>query len=125
MSGRQHQKISEESTSGSRMSRPPAADRGDYTSPRDLGDPPTSLIDKPMLFYLVDWVPPDFGAVGQYGLIFAAQIARSGRRVCLIGLTSGAYNTTREVLAHGAVLEIKRLGARRYNKSGLLSRLIW
>ena len=33
------------------------------------------------LFYIVDWLPPDFGAVGQYAVLFATEIAASGRRV--------------------------------------------
>src|ERR1700736_1938487 len=90
-----------------------------------LSDGPSSSIDKTMLYYVVDWLPPDFGAVGQYGLIFARDYAENGRDVCLIGLTSGASRICCEVLEHGRVLEIKRLSAKRYNKSGLVSRLIW
>jgi len=40
--------------------------------------------DPPPLSYVVDWLPPDFGAVGQYGLIFARELAESGRRVYLL-----------------------------------------
>jgi hypothetical protein len=94
-------------------------------SPTNLGDAPPSVLGKSMLFYVVDWLPPDFGAVGQYAVIFAREIAQSGREVCLIGLTSGANDTGREQLASGGVLEVKRLSAKRYNKSGLVSRLIW
>jgi hypothetical protein len=31
-----------------------------------------------ILFYVVDWLPPDFGAVGQYGIVFAQELARDG-----------------------------------------------
>ena len=41
-----------------------------------------------ILFYVVDWLPPDFGAVGQYGMVFAHDLARDGRHVYLIGLTT-------------------------------------
>jgi len=65
------------------------------------------------------------GAVGQYATIFSRELAQTGRKVCLIGLTSGADEKSRELFAGGGVLEVKRLAARRYNKSRLLSRLIW
>ena len=51
------------------------------------------------LFYLADWLPPDFGAVGQYATLFAREIAESGsHHVCLIGLTSG--QSRKEELNH-------------------------
>jgi hypothetical protein len=78
-----------------------------------------------MLFYVVDWLPPDFGAVGQYGLIFATEIAREGRDVCLLGLTSAAVANTWERIGDGGSLEIRRLPAKRYNKSGFVSRATW
>src|SRR3954471_5166860 len=37
---------------------------------------------------LCDWLPPDFGAVGQYTLARARERARMGQRVVLIGLSS-------------------------------------
>jgi hypothetical protein len=36
---------------------------------------------KPPIFYLVDWLPPDFGAVGQYALMHAQQKAAEGRHI--------------------------------------------
>jgi hypothetical protein len=93
--------------------------------PRALHASSSSVIDR-TFFYVVDWLPPDFGAVGQYGVIFARDIANSGRDVCLIGLTSGASNTCYERPAGGSgMLEIKRLSTGRYNKSGLISRSLW
>jgi hypothetical protein len=80
---------------------------------------------RPRLFYVVDWLPPDFGAVGQYGLIFAREIAQGGRDVCLVGLTSGVRSTCRESFGDTGSLEIKRLSAKQYNRSRLASRLIW
>lgn len=77
------------------------------------------------LFYVVDWLPPDFGAVGQYALLFAREIARQGVNVVVIGLTTGDRTTTSEPLADSGSLEIKRLPAKKYNKTGLLSRSIW
>jgi hypothetical protein len=39
--------------------------------------------------YTCDWLPPDFGAVGQYAMLEAREWA-SGFAVTLIGLTSEA-----------------------------------
>jgi hypothetical protein len=77
------------------------------------------------LFYIVDWLPPDFGAVGQYAMIFSRELVKGGRNVCLVGLTSGEGKIERELFDHGNVLEIRRLPARRYNKTNLAGRLIW
>src|SRR5438552_3285149 len=82
------------------------------------------LSNGPMLFYLVDWLPPDFGAVGQYGLTFAHELAQNGRHVCLVGLTSGPATTQSRKVGSG-VLEIQRISSRRYGKSSYLVRLIW
>ena len=42
------------------------------------------------LVYLCDWLPPDFGAVGQYSLLFARERAAAGEEVVLAGLSSTA-----------------------------------
>jgi hypothetical protein len=83
-----------------------------------------SLRPEPTLFYVVDWLPPDFGAVGQYASQYATELARSGRRVCLIGLTSGAVRRTNFALGRGA-LETVRLPAASYDKSRITNRLVW
>jgi|SRR5579871_5882389 len=77
------------------------------------------------LYYLVDWLPPDFGAVGQYALRFAREWAESGRDVCLIGLTRGPASVARETFASGGKLEIRRLSAKPCDKSSHAKRLIW
>jgi hypothetical protein len=84
-----------------------------------------SALRTPVLFYVVDWLPPDFGAVGQYGLKFAREIAESGRRVFLVGLTSGASERRHEAHPNGGTLEIRRITAKRFDKSRYLSRLLW
>jgi hypothetical protein len=72
----------------------------------------------------VDWLPPDFGAVGQYASQYATEMARGGRRVCLIGLTSGTVRRTSFALGRGA-LETVRLPAASYDKSRIAKRLVW
>ena len=46
------------------------------------------------LVYICDWLPPDFGAVGQYAVLFARQWASEGWAVTLVGLTSGPSQPT-------------------------------
>jgi hypothetical protein len=79
---------------------------------------------EPELFYVVDWLPPDFGAVGQYADQYATELARGGRRVCLIGLTSGEMRRTSFALGRGA-LETVRLPAAAYDKTRVAARLLW
>src|SRR5437588_270802 len=76
------------------------------------------------LFYVVDWLPPDFGAVGQYGRLFDREIAQAGRRVYLIGLTSGVGGKTRECFGPGAFLETTKIENSGYQKTRNLKRLL-
>ena len=75
--------------------------------------------------YIVDWLPPNFGAVGQYGAIFARDLAVARRDVRLIGLTTGDHSTTRELLPNGKVFETTRIHSSIYEKSGFVTRLLW
>jgi hypothetical protein len=77
------------------------------------------------LFYIVDWLPPDFGAVGQYGVIFAHDLAVAGRDVRLIGLTTGKPSTTQEKLPNGKIFEVTRVRSSAYQKSRFITRLLW
>ena len=76
------------------------------------------------MFYVVDWLPPDFGAIGQYADQYATELAQTGRRVCLIGLTSAEGRRTDFAIGRGA-LETVRLSATAYDKSRLGDRLLW
>ncbi len=77
------------------------------------------------VFYLVDWLPPDFGAVGQYAEIFARQMAIAGRTVYLFGLSTTAQKTAIEEFGQNGRLEIRRLHAKPVRKASYLSRLAW
>lgn len=79
----------------------------------------------PVLFYVVDWLPPDFGAVGQYGMIYAREYAQNGRKVMLIGLSSSGASVQQETFPDGGTLEIHRIAAQPYNKANYLRRLLW
>ena len=77
------------------------------------------------LVYICDWLPPDFGAVGQYAMGFARQWAEQGWTVTLVGLASGqASHQPAEPIGAGAV-EIIRVHRPTYKKQRFLSRLIW
>jgi hypothetical protein len=77
------------------------------------------------LFYIVDWLPPDFGAVGQYGMVFARELAEAGRPVILIGLTTGPAGVAHQKFPGSGSLEIHRITAPAYNKARNIERLIW
>jgi hypothetical protein len=84
-----------------------------------------ATIKPPPLFYIVDWLPPNFGAVGQYGMIFAREISQTGRDVHLIGLTTETSSTIRELCPGNCSFEIRRLNAKQYDKKGMIARLAW
>lgn len=76
------------------------------------------------LLYLCDWLPPDYGAVGQYSLQFARELASEGRDVVLGGLSSREDSDTAEPTEGGHFRQI-RLFAPLYNKASIVSRLLW
>jgi hypothetical protein len=77
------------------------------------------------LVYICDWLPPDFGAVGQYAVLFARRWASEGWDVILVGLTG--TTTTRqaaEPVGPGS-LEIRRIYRRTYQKQKFVARVAW
>src|SRR3954451_16915389 len=76
------------------------------------------------LVYLCDWLPPDFGAVGQYSLLFARERAVRGEDVVLAGLSSPDASVEEERPGIGS-LRIVRLRAPAYDRSDLRSRTLW
>jgi hypothetical protein len=77
------------------------------------------------LVYICDWVPPDFGAVGQYGMLAAHEWARKGWAVTLVGLTTGqSGRQAAESVGQGSV-EIVRVHRRAYQKQKFVSRVVW
>jgi hypothetical protein len=80
---------------------------------------------KKRLVYICDWLPPDFGAVGQYAMMFAREWAKSGWLVTLVGLTSGkTRREAAEPIGEGS-LEIIRVHRPAYEKQKLRERLVW
>jgi hypothetical protein len=76
------------------------------------------------LVYICDWLPPDFGAVGQYSVLFARELARGGLDVTLVGLTSGEAAVSLERFERGS-LEIVKVPVRPYDKAKTKARILW
>jgi hypothetical protein len=86
--------------------------------------PPDAMMTK-RLVYICDWLPPDFGAVGQYAVLFARQWASEGWAVTLVGLTSGSSSRQAAEAVGDGSLEVIRIHRRTYNKQKFVARLIW
>lgn len=76
------------------------------------------------LVYICDWLPPDFGAVGQYAHRSTAEDAEAGRRVVLVGLSSDDDSVADEAIGEGHRRTV-RLHTRTYDKTRTSSRLLW
>ena len=53
------------------------------------------------LVIIADWIPPDFGAVGQYMQMRARALAGLGHDVTLVGLSSTENSTRHETIEIG------------------------
>jgi hypothetical protein len=89
-----------------------------------LAKSPFDLASERRVVIIADWLPPDFGAVGQYMQLRAQALAEQGHDVTLIGLASGAGSVRREARGRGSLTEL-RLAAQAVPRGSLLSRLIW
>lgn len=78
------------------------------------------MTGRPDLVFLCDWLPPDFGAVGQYSLQRAREMAAQGRRVVLYGLSSSDSSVRDEGL-----LRVVRLKAPVYDRTKPRQRAWW
>lgn len=84
---------------------------------------PFDLADR-RLVIIADWLPPDFGAVGQYMQIRAQALAERGNDVTLVGLASAGGSTVTEARGKGTLTEI-RLQAQPVPRASLARRLVW
>jgi hypothetical protein len=73
---------------------------------------------------LADWLPPDFGAVGQYALLEARRAAAEGADVTLFGLSSTASSEAMESLGAGR-LRILRVRRPLYDRARFGRRALW
>lgn len=73
---------------------------------------------------IADWLPPDFGAVGQYMQMRAQRLAEQGHDVTLVGLATGSGSKAHRERGKGSLTEI-RLSARPVPRGSLLRRMLW
>jgi hypothetical protein len=79
---------------------------------------------EPRVVLFADFLPPDFGAVGQYALLRAEVLAERGHQVHLFGLTVGPGSVEHRVCGLGQ-LTVTRISARPVPRASLLARLGW
>jgi colanic acid biosynthesis glycosyl transferase WcaI len=86
----------------------------------------TVAMDVPaeVITIVCDFIPPDFGAVGQYMMERATQAAHNGGDACLIGLSRSGADDTSDDLGAGR-LRVIRLDASAAPKGSLLTRGLW
>ena len=89
-----------------------------------LAHSPFDVAREHRIVIIADWLPPDFGAVGQYMQLRAQALAERGHDVTLIGLTSGSTSLRREARGEGRLTEL-RLQARPVPRGSLLGRPAW
>ena len=73
---------------------------------------------------LCDWLPPDFGAVGQYMLADAHELSIRGNEVTVVGFTSGQARVD-ATLAGSGTLVVRRLRRAAYDRQAWLQRALW
>mgnify|MGYP001606008124 CR=1 FL=1 len=76
------------------------------------------------ILMLGEFLPPDFGAVGQYAVGFARALATEGHFVTLVGFSSTAAATVTEIVGDGQ-LTVRKMQRPTYDRSNLLARAFW
>jgi hypothetical protein len=89
-----------------------------------LAQSPFDLATERRVVIIADWLPPDFGAVGQYMQMRAEHLAERGHEVTLVGLTMSAASTVKREIGKGRLTEI-RLQAQPVPRGSLVTRLLW
>lgn len=89
-----------------------------------LEQSPFDLASERRIVIIADWLPPDFGAVGQYMQMRAEHLAESGHEVTLVGLATTAQSVARREIGKGVLTEL-RLQARPVPRGSLVMRLAW
>lgn len=75
--------------------------------------------------YICDWLPPDFGAVGQYSELFSREFASQGLRVVLVGISSNPKDQVTDEHIGSGFLRKVTLASTRYDKTATLKRIAW
>jgi hypothetical protein len=85
---------------------------------------PFDPVSERKIVIIADWLPPDFGAVGQYMQMRARALAERGHDVTLVGLSSTAASVKQETTGSGSLTEV-RLAAGAVPRGSLVARLLW
>lgn len=89
-----------------------------------LARSPFDIVRERRLVIIADWIPPDFGAVGQYMQMRARALAELGHDVTLVGLSSTENSTRHEAIGKGSLTALRLLtGA--VPRASLAARLMW
>ncbi len=89
-----------------------------------LQQSPFDPAKEPKIVIIADWLPPDFGAVGQYMQMRARALAEQGHDVTLVGLSTLRSSTIQNSEGRGRLTEI-RLAARPVPRGSLIGRMLW
>ena len=89
-----------------------------------LEQSPFDLASERRIVIIADWLPPDFGAVGQYMLMRAEHLAERGHEMTLVGLATAPGSGVRRSIGKGTLTEL-RLQARPVPRGSLVTRLAW
>jgi hypothetical protein len=73
---------------------------------------------------IADWLPPEFGAVGQYMQLRAQSFADRGHDVTLFGLSRAARSVVHQQRGKGSLTEV-RLRRRQAPRNSMIDRLLW
>ncbi len=85
---------------------------------------PFDTMKERCIVIITDWLPPDFGAVGQYMQMRAQRLVEQGHDVTLVGLTTGAGSVVHKECGRGSLTEV-RLSARPVPRRSLPGRMLW
>ena len=89
-----------------------------------LEQSPFDTASERRIVIIADWLPPDFGAVGQYMQMRARALAEQGHDVTLIGLATAGASRRETKVGEGTLTEI-RLAAHPVPRGSLVTRLLW
>ena len=89
-----------------------------------LEQSPFDLTSERRIVIIADWLPPDFGAVGQYMQMRAEHLAERGHEMTLVGLATAPRSVVRREIGKGVLTEL-RLQAKPVPRGSLVTRLAW
>lgn len=78
----------------------------------------------PRILILCDWLPPDFGAVGQYAVGFAEELAAAGHTVTLVGFSSSESSEAETDYGRGRLV-VRRILQPIEGRRDLVARTLW